>query len=77
MLGLECTKSRLNMKQSEIANMSVAEKLQVIEAVWDTLDDESMESPEWHADVLNDRKKAIESGTAKFISLEALKKITF
>ena len=71
------TRYRLIMKQSEIESMSVAEKLQTIEALWDTLDDESLESPDWHLDVLNERKKSIESGEAKFISLETLKGYKF
>ena len=32
-----------------------------------------MESPEWHGDILAERKKMIDQGKAEFISLEELK----
>ena len=62
------------MKQHEIANMSVAEKLQAIEALWDALDDQEIETPQWHHDVLAERVRKLDSGEAKLISLDELKK---
>jgi putative addiction module component (TIGR02574 family) len=64
------------MKASEIKNMSVEERLQTMEAIWDSLlhEDIEIESPDWHNDVLKDRRKAIEDGSAKLISLDELKK---
>jgi hypothetical protein len=46
-----------------------------MEAFWDSLLDEEseMESPEWHQDILEDRKRKIEDGKAEFISFEELK----
>ncbi len=63
------------MKASEISNMSIAERLQTMEAIWDSLthEDTDIESPDWHNDVLTERKKAIENGSAKLISLNELK----
>jgi len=63
------------MKASEISNMSVAERLQTMEAIWDSLIHENteIESPDWHNDVLKERRKAIEDGSAKLISLNELK----
>ncbi len=63
------------MKASEISNMSVAERLQTMEAIWDSLlhEDTEIESPDWHNDVLKERRKAIEDGSAKLISLNELK----
>jgi putative addiction module component (TIGR02574 family) len=45
--------------------MSVEEKVQLLEQVWDNLCRHSgdVRSPEWHAVILNERKKQIENGT--------------
>ena len=63
------------MKASEISNMSVAERLQTMEAIWDSLlhEDTEVESPDWHNDVLKERRKAIDDGSAKLLSLNELK----
>ncbi len=61
------------MKQSEIESMSVAERLQAMEVLWSTFDDGNIDSPEWHEEVINERKKRIESGDARFVSLDKLK----
>lgn len=59
----------------EISKMSVQERLQTMEALWDSLTRESVEieSPKWHEEILLDRKEKIKNGTAKFISLDELK----
>jgi putative addiction module component (TIGR02574 family) len=59
----------------EIKKMSRAERLAAMEALWDSLREEEaeIESPEWHRDVLEERRRRIESGTAEFISLEKLR----
>jgi hypothetical protein len=48
--------------------MSVEEKLQVLEAVWADLSREPdhVESPGWHKDVLEETKKRVDSGEALF-----------
>jgi putative addiction module component (TIGR02574 family) len=63
------------MTTLEISQMTQAEKLQTMEALWDSLIHETPEiqSPEWHQDVLAARKKSIEEGTAEFISIEELR----
>jgi putative addiction module component (TIGR02574 family) len=63
------------MNTQEIKKMSRIERLQVMEALWDSLIDEEaeIESPEWHRDVLEERKRKIEAGKAEFISLEKLR----
>jgi putative addiction module component (TIGR02574 family) len=63
------------MNTMEIKKMSMIERLQAMEALWDSLLDEEseIESPEWHQDVLRERKRKIENGKAEFISLEELK----
>jgi len=64
------------MNTSEIKKMSTIERLQTMEAIWDTLlyDEIEIESPEWHRDVLEERRRKIDSGKAKFFSVEELKK---
>lgn len=44
--------------------MSVSEKVQLLERVWDDLCRHSgdVRSPEWHAAILNERQKQIEDG---------------
>ena len=63
------------MNTIEIKKMSMIERLQAMEALWDSLLDEEseIESPEWHHNILEDRKRKIENGKAEFISLEELK----
>ncbi|MDY6857542.1 MAG: addiction module protein [Thermodesulfobacteriota bacterium] len=55
--------------------MSIVERLQAMEALWDSLlyEESEIESPEWHRDILEERKRKIENGKAQFISLEKLK----
>ena len=63
------------MTVAEIKEMSKIERLQAMETLWDSFCDEAdeLESPEWHKDVLAERKAMIDSGEAKLISLEELK----
>jgi putative addiction module component (TIGR02574 family) len=63
------------MNALEIKKMSRIERLQAIEALWDSLLEEEteIESPQWHRDILEERKRKIESGQAEFISLERLR----
>jgi len=65
-----------NMNTSEIKKMTTIEKLQAIEALWDSIliDEPTLASPAWHEDVLKDREAKIKDGNAKFISLNELKK---
>jgi putative addiction module component (TIGR02574 family) len=60
---------------SQIESMSVAERLQLMEQLWEALLRESPEpsSPEWHREVLARRKARAESGEAKFLTLEQLR----
>lgn len=55
--------------------MTVAEKLAAMEALWESLSAEpdQVESPAWHADVLREREEKIASGEAKFIDWETAK----
>lgn len=63
------------MDTIEIKKMSVVERLQAMEALWDSLlnEESEIESPEWHRDIIEERKRKIENGKAEFISLKELK----
>lgn len=55
--------------------MTVSEKLQAIEALWEDLsrNADALESPEWHRDVLEARERRIASGEAHFTDWEQAK----
>ena len=55
--------------------MSAEEKLQTMEALWQSLsaDPASVESPAWHEQELREREHKIESGESKFIDWEKAK----
>lgn len=63
------------MNIADIKKMSTTERLQTMEALWDSLlyENGEIESPEWHEKILEKRKAKIKSGKAKFISLSELK----
>lgn len=63
------------MNTADIKKMSRTERLAALEALWDSLLDEEsqIESPQWHRDVLEKRRKKIEDGQAEFISLAKLR----
>ena len=63
------------LESSQIEKMSVAERLQAIEQLWEALCREArdMASPDWHRDVLADRKARAERGEAKFLTLAQLR----
>jgi len=55
--------------------MSVEEKIQTMENLWDSLLHENSEiaSPDWHREVLAEREAAIERGEAHFEDWETAK----
>jgi hypothetical protein len=63
------------IESSLIDRMSMAERLQVMEQLWDSLYREGgdMASPPWHGVVLADRKARAELGEAKFLTLAQLR----
>ena len=63
------------MDTREIMKMSRAERLAAMEALWNSLvqEEAEIESPGWHRDILEERKRKIESGKAEFISLDRLR----
>lgn len=63
------------MNISDIARMSKIQRIQAIEAIWDSLLHEAItvESPDWHQDILAARKNSIAEGKAEFVSIEELR----
>ena len=63
------------MESSQINRMSVAERPQAMEQLWDALRQEVQEipSPSWHGDVLADRKARAQRGEAKFLTLDQVR----
>ncbi len=69
--------SRLGgMSIAEIQKMSQVERLSTMEALWDAICHENKEpsSPDWHGDLLEERRSKIASGRATFVSLDEAKK---
>jgi len=63
------------MSISEIKNMTIHERLMAMEQIWDSLCHEEFEpeSPAWHEEVLNERKKMMDSPDAKFLTIQQLR----
>ena len=63
------------IESSDIERMSVTERLQAMDQLWDSLtrDSDEVSSPDWHQDVLADRKARAQRGEAKFITLAQLR----
>jgi broad specificity phosphatase PhoE len=59
-----------------LEQMTVAEKLRAMEALWADLsrDEAQVESPAWHGDVLHDRAARVKSGKESFMDWETAKK---
>ncbi len=64
------------MKILEVDKMNKTERLQAMEELWDSFlrEDNELESPPWHQDILEKRSQKIEENEAEFIPLEALRK---
>ncbi len=62
--------------QGEIRQMSLPEKIALLEAVWAELsiDPGQIEVPQWHKDILDQRELALQEGRATLIDWEEAKK---
>jgi putative addiction module component (TIGR02574 family) len=58
-----------------IDQMTTGEKLMAMEALWDSLcrDEAQIPIQEWHKQVLDERRRQIETGEAKFVAWETAK----
>ena len=63
------------IESSQIDRISVTKRLQAMDQLWDSLtrDSEEIPSPDWHQDLLADRKARAQSGEAKFLTLDQLR----
>ncbi|WP_408034080.1 addiction module protein [Thiorhodovibrio winogradskyi] len=63
------------MKSAAIRKMSVSERIRTMEAIWDSLlyDVAEMPSPEWHRNILEERKRKMDEGSARFLSIQEVK----
>ena len=59
-----------------IHQMPLREKILVMEAIWDDIcrEEASLEVPQWHKDILDERERLIAEGKARFIDWEDAKK---
>ncbi len=60
----------------DLQQMSVADKLRLMEELWRDLSENETQvaSPEWHGDVLKERDRKIASGEESFVDWEVAKK---
>ena len=60
----------------QVEQMSRAEKLQVMEAIWTALSasDADMESPAWHADALRETEQRFSRGEERIVDWESAKR---
>lgn len=58
-----------------LKDMSLQEKLSAMESLWEDLarTPEAVESPAWHKDILNERRRNAADGSAPFIDWETAK----
>jgi hypothetical protein len=66
--------SVLELKE-EVSRLSKAERLQAMEWLWASLSQEQqdIESPEWHGEVLSARQAKVDLGEAQFLIVDPLK----
>jgi len=55
--------------------MTIQEKLAAMEFLWEDLSrsPEAIESPEWHKEILDDRRQRVADGAAQFVDWESAK----
>jgi hypothetical protein len=63
------------LETAQINKMSMAERLQTMERLWDSLrrSESELPSPAWHEKVLSQRKERAAHGDARFLTLDQLK----
>lgn len=59
----------------EIRDLSLHEKLRMMEVLWDGIAplEAELEVPQWHKDLLEEREQLIQEGKAEFIDWEIAK----
>ncbi|MDP3851659.1 MAG: addiction module protein [Luteolibacter sp.] len=61
--------------QTEIRKMPLSEKLELLEAVWAELAaaPDTIDVPQWHKDILDERQRAVDQGSMQSIDWEVAK----
>ncbi len=61
--------------QTEIRQLPLPEKLALLEAVWSELasDPDTVEVPDWHKDILDERQRLLDQGSAQVLDWELAK----
>jgi putative addiction module component (TIGR02574 family) len=60
---------------TEIKQLPLSEKLQIMEAIWEDLrlHAEQVEVPQWHKDLLDERRKAVDEGREEVLDWDDVK----
>jgi putative addiction module component (TIGR02574 family) len=63
------------MSIAEVKQLPFAEKLQIMEAIWEDLraQAERVPVPQWHRDLLDERRKAVEEGREELLDWDSIK----
>ena len=63
------------MKNIIIKKMGILERLRTMEELWNSIlyEGSEIETPEWHREIVEERKRKMENGKAEFISIDKLK----
>lgn len=63
------------MTQTEVQQMTLSERLEAMEALWQSLvdDAESLPSPDWHSEVLRGRLDRYRRGKTKFHTVDEVR----
>jgi hypothetical protein len=63
------------MSVAEIQRMPLAEKLQIMELLWEDLRSHIEDSPvpEWHKELLDERREGVESGKEEILDWDKIK----
>jgi hypothetical protein len=63
------------MKNIIIKKMDIIERLRTMEELWNSIlyEGSEIENPEWHREIVEERKRKMGSGEAGFITIDKLK----
>ena len=64
----------MEMNMQDLKKLSKTDRLLAMDVIWDSLlyEDADIASPDWHENIIEERKTKIANGTAKFISISEL-----
>ena len=63
------------MTITEIKSLPIPERIMLMEEIWDSLcnDQQSIDSPDWHEEIVKDRIKRLNANQTKLLTLQELK----